>query len=191
VKLFFLGMFIACLLLPVGLFLYLRFGYVPVAVNGPVIPFEQFLAGAAVEAKIAKEAPAKAAIPASEENLVAGAKLYREHCVECHGLPGSQKTLSAKGMFPDPPQFFERKVMGNDPVGQNYWVVANGIRLSGMPGYKESFTEEQMWQVSQFLSNRGKLPESAAAVINQPGAILNPSLGAGGVPAGASGPEHR
>ena len=80
--------------------------------------------------------------------------------MECHGLPGSSKTSAAKGMFPDPPQFFERKVMGNDPVGQNYWVVANGIRLTGMPGYRESLSEEQLWQVSQFVSNRGKLPAS-------------------------------
>lgn len=151
------------IVLPVGVFLYLRFGYVPVAVNGPVIPFEQLLAGAAVEAKIAREAPTQAAIPASEENLTAGAKIFKDHCVECHGLPDTPRSATAKGMFPDPPQFFERKVPGVDPVGQNYWVVSNGIRLSGMPGYKESLTDQQMWQVSQFLSNRGKLPESAAA----------------------------
>ena len=143
------------------MFLYLRFGYVPVAVNGPVIPFEQLLAGAAVEAKIAREAPSQAAFPATEENLIAGARIYKEQCVECHGLPNTSRTAAAKGMFPDPPQFFERKVPGVDPVGQNYWVVSNGIRLSGMPGYKESLTDLQVWQVSQFLSSRGKLPDKA------------------------------
>ncbi len=153
-------MLIGWIVLPAAVFMYLRFGYVPVAVNGPVIPFEQLLAGAAIEAKIAREAPTQAGLPASEENLLAGAKIYRAECVECHGLPGSTKTNAAKGMFPDPPQFFERKVMGNDPVGQNYWVVANGIRLTGMPGYKGSLSEEQLWQVSQFVSNRGKLPAS-------------------------------
>jgi len=49
--------------------------------------------------------------------------------------------------------------MGNDPVGQNYWIVANGIRLTGMPGYRESLSELQLWQVSQFLSNRDRLPK--------------------------------
>src|SRR5579885_756396 len=145
-------MLMGCLILPVGTFLYLRFGYIPVAVNGPMIPFEQLLAGAAVEAKIAKEAPKKSPVPLTEENLMAGARIYRDKCIECHGLPGSAKTATAKGMFPDPPQFFERKVMGNEPVGQDYWVVANGIRLSGMPGYKESLSDQQLWQVSQFLS---------------------------------------
>lgn len=156
------------IILPVAMFLYLRFGYVPVAVNGPVIPFEQLLAGAAIEAKIAREAPTQAALPPSEENLLAGARVYREHCVECHGLPGAPPSIASKGMFPDPPQFFEHKGMvGVDPPGQNYWVVANGIRLTGMPGYKGSLTEQQMWQVSQLLSNRGKLPESVEKLLEQ------------------------
>jgi len=154
-------MVIGWIVLPVIGFLYLRFGYVPVAVNGPVIPFEELLAGTAVQARIAREAPTKAAFPATEENLVAGAKIYREQCVECHGQTGGTPSVISKGMYPPPPQFFERKVMGNDPVGQNYWIVANGIRLTGMPGYRQSLTEQQLWQVSQFLSNRGNLPDSA------------------------------
>jgi thiosulfate dehydrogenase len=133
-----------------------------------VIPLENLLAGAAIDAKIAREAPTQAALPPSEENLLAGAKIYREQCVECHGLPGAPRSILSKGMFPDPPQFFEHPLMGNDPVGQNYWVVANGIRLSGMPGYRGSLTEEQMWQVSQFLSNRAKLPENVNFVLVAP-----------------------
>ncbi len=152
-------MILGWIVLPVIVFLYLRFGYVPVAVNGPVIPFEELIAGTAVQARIARDAPAKAAFPPSEENLAAGAKIYREQCVECHGQPGSTPSIASKGMYPPPPQFFERKVMGNDPVGQNYWIVANGIRLTGMPGYRLSLTEQQLWQVSQFLSNRDKLPK--------------------------------
>lgn len=160
-KPFFIGMILGWIVLPVIGFLYLRFGYVPVAVNGPVIPFEELLAGSAIQAKIAREAPTKAAFPPSEENLVAGAKIYREQCVECHGQPGSTPSVASKGMYPPPPQFFDRKVMGNDPVGQNYWIVANGIRLTGMPGYRESLSDLQLWQVSQYLSNRGNLPAAA------------------------------
>ena len=160
-------MFISCITLPVAGLLYLRFGYVPVAVDGPVIPFEELLAGAAVQARIARDAPTKAAFPATEENIIAGARIYRERCVACHGLPGSTATPEAKGMFPPPPQFFE-KAMGNEPVGQNYWIVANGIRLSGMPGYRAALSEEQLWQVTQFLAARGNLPGSAAAALAVP-----------------------
>jgi mono/diheme cytochrome c family protein len=114
-----------------------------------------------VQARIARDAPKVAALPPSEENLLSGAKIYREHCVECHGLPGGPPSAVSKGMYPPPPQFFDQKVMGNDPVGQNYWIVANGIRLTGMPGYRQSLSDQQLWQVSQFLSHRGALPTAA------------------------------
>lgn len=166
-KQFFIGMIIGWIVLPLIGLLYLRFAYVPVAVNGPVIPFEELLAGTAVQARIAREAPKTAAIPPSEENLLAGAKIYREQCVQCHGLPGSAVSIAAKGMYPPPPQFFERKVMGNDPVGQNYWIVANGIRLTGMPGYRQSLNDQQLWQVSQFLSNRSSLPARVVKSLSQ------------------------
>src|ERR1700676_5046118 len=159
-------MIIGWIVLPVIGLLYLRFGYVPVAVNGPVIPFEELLAGAAVQARIAREAPVKAAIPPSEENLLAGAKVYREHCIECHGLPGGTASATSKGMFPSPPQFFEKKVMGNDPVGQNYWIVANGVRLTGMAGYRQSLNDQQLWQVAHFLSHRGVLPTAATQLLS-------------------------
>lgn len=164
-KLFFIGMIAGCVVLPVIAILYLRFGYVPVAVDGPVIPFEEFLAGTAVQARIAREAPTKAGLPASEENLIAGTKIYREHCVDCHGLPGGTPSAASKGMYPAPPQFFDQKPFGNEQVGQHYWIIANGIRLTGMPGYKPSLSEEQLWQLSQFVINRGKLPEGARAVL--------------------------
>ncbi len=170
------------IVLPLAGFIYLRFGYVPVAVNGPVIPFEELLAGTAVQARIAREAPATAVIPSTPDNLIEGARLYKQQCVECHGLPtaawftpgfaggastanNTSATPTAKGMFPPPPQFFERKSMGNDPVGQNYWIVANGIRLSGMPGYKASLNDQQLWQLAQFLSHRTDLPEPAARIL--------------------------
>src|SRR4051812_32044145 len=108
-------MIIGWIVLPLIGLLYLRFGYVPVAVNGPVIPFEELLAGTAVQARIARDAPKQAAIPPSENNLLAGAKIYQERCVECHGLPGGSPSAAAQGMYPAPPQFFDRKVMGNDP----------------------------------------------------------------------------
>jgi mono/diheme cytochrome c family protein len=158
-------MIIGWIVLPLIGLLYLRFGYVPVAVNGPVIPFEELLAGTAVQARIARDAPKQAAIPPSEDNLLAGARIYRERCVECHGSPSGTASAAAQGMYPPPPQFFDRKVMGNDPVGQNYWIVANGIRLTGMPGYRQSLNDQQLWQVSQFVSHRGSLPASSTELL--------------------------
>jgi mono/diheme cytochrome c family protein len=112
----------------------------------------------ALNARVAKEAPAQSPIPATEPNLMAGAKSYREYCSMCHGMSREPESAIAKGMFPRPPQLFHGDGVTGDPVGETYWKVSNGIRLTGMPGFRGSLTDEQIWQVSQLLANANKLP---------------------------------
>jgi mono/diheme cytochrome c family protein len=83
-------------------------------------------------------------------------------------LPGRDQTAIAKGEFPKPPQLFKGKGVTDDPPGVTYWKVANGIRLTGMPGFSGSLSTEQMWQVSLLLSNADKLPASVETVLQQP-----------------------
>jgi mono/diheme cytochrome c family protein len=52
---------------------------------------------------------------------------------------------------------FQGKGATDDPVGDTYWVVANGIRLTGMPGFTGSLSSDQMWQVSLLLANADKV----------------------------------
>ncbi len=44
------------------------------------------------------------------------------------------------------------------PENQNYYIIAHGIRLSGMPAWKQVLNEQQMWQVTTLLSHMDKLP---------------------------------
>jgi len=165
---FLIGLIIGILLLPVAAFCYLRFGYAPVATAAPPLPLERTVTGMALHARIDKEAPKDAPIQPTEPNLLAGAKLYREYCAVCHGMPGKPKTATASGMFPPPPQLFHGKGVTDDPVGETFWKVANGIRLTGMPGYRGSLTDEQLWQISWVLASSDKLPQSAKDVLAAP-----------------------
>ncbi|HMC58879.1 MAG TPA: hypothetical protein VKJ01_06795, partial [Candidatus Solibacter sp.] len=56
----------------------------------------------------------------------------------------------------------------DDPAGETYWKVANGIRLTGMPGFSGSLSTEQMWQVSLLLSNADKLPPTVRTALQEP-----------------------
>jgi len=67
---------------------------------------------------------------------------------DVHGLRGRPETAISKGMFPHPPQLFQGHGVTDDAAGETYWKVANGIRLSGMPGFEKSLTDTQLWQVS-------------------------------------------
>jgi mono/diheme cytochrome c family protein len=122
----------------------------------------------ALHARMAKEMPARSPIPATEPNLLAGAKLYRENCAVCHGLAGVPQTPTAKGMFPKPPELMRGKGVTDDPAGESYWKAANGIRLTGMPGYRGSLSDEQLWQVSQLLASADKLPQSVRDLLALP-----------------------
>jgi thiosulfate dehydrogenase len=165
VVMFILVFVIGIIVLPLVVFLCIWFGYAPVATAAPPLPLERWLASSALRAKISREAPRQAAVPATEENLMAGAKIYREHCALCHGMIGQLKTATAKGMYPPPPQLLHGKGVTDDPVGETYWKAANGIRLTGMPAYRGSLSGAQLWQVSQVLANADHLPTAVTQVL--------------------------
>jgi thiosulfate dehydrogenase len=161
----FLGFIVGLLVVALSAALYFGLGLAPVGTTDPPMPMERLLAGMALHARISKEAPKQAPIPADEANLTAGARIYREQCSVCHGVSGQPETAIAKGMFPHPPELFKGHGVTDDPAGETYWKAANGIRLTGMPGFKGSLSDTQLWQVSLMLANADKLPAGAKVVL--------------------------
>jgi mono/diheme cytochrome c family protein len=157
---FIFGIIVTLACIAAGAYVYFSRGYAPVATSAPALPFEKKLAKMALEAYIEKQAPKKAPIQADEAAYSAGAAIYKMNCAVCHGLPGAPQTPIAKGEYPKPPQLFKGHGVTDDPVGETYWKVANGIRLTGMPAFSQSLSETQMWQVSLLLKNADKLPAS-------------------------------
>src|SRR6202167_11181 len=100
--------------------------------------------------------PKNVPIAADESSYVAGAQVYRQHCAICHSLADGIPSPIAKGMFPKPPALLVGMGVTDDEPGETYWKVANGIRLTGMPGFKQSLSETQMWQVSLLLADADK-----------------------------------
>jgi thiosulfate dehydrogenase len=117
---------------------------------------------------VEKEMPTQVPVPADEPNLVAGAHVYMEQCAVCHGVPGKDQTAIAKGEFPRPPHLFRGKGVTDDEPGETYWKVANGIRLTGMPGFNQQLSTTDMWQVSLLLAHADKLPDAAKAILAEP-----------------------
>jgi thiosulfate dehydrogenase len=163
-----LGLIIGFVFLPVMALLYVWLGFAPVATSAPPLPLERTITGMALHARIAKEAPKESPVPPSEANLLAGAMIYHQNCAVCHGIAGEPETAIAKGMFPPPPQLFRGKGVTDDPVGETFWKVSNGIRLTGMPGFGGSLTAEQAWKVSQLLATADKLPPSVKDALARP-----------------------
>jgi thiosulfate dehydrogenase len=167
-KKFLFGFVAALILIAAGGAACVVLGLVPVATASAPLPFERLIAGTALNARVNKEAPKSSPIQASDEVYAAGGKIYRNNCAVCHGLPGQEQTAIAKGEFPKPPNLFKGKGVTDDPAGVTYWKVANGIRLTGMPGFSGSLSSEQMWQVSLLLAHADKLPATVQTTLQEP-----------------------
>lgn len=157
------------LLIPAAIgYCYFRYGYAPVATSSAPMPFEKTMARMALKARISKEAPKNAPIQPTEDNLTSGAKTYMDNCAFCHGFLNQTATKAAKGMFPLPPQLLTKdEMVTDDPVGVTYWKVKNGIRMTGMPGFGEMLSDNEIWQVSEMLGHADKLPPSALVALQQ------------------------
>jgi thiosulfate dehydrogenase len=157
------GIAAGVLLVILGVYLYFSGGHAPVATKAPEMPFEHKLAHMAQHAYLDKLPHPQPAVPENEANFLAGAKVYKEHCAVCHGLPGEPKTAIADGMFPAPPQLFRDTGVTDDEAWETYWKVSGGIRMSGMPGFADHLGETKMWQVSILLKNADKISPGVKA----------------------------
>jgi thiosulfate dehydrogenase len=156
---FLLGVVVGVVLVVVIVFGYFLSGSAPVSTDATPMPMEKYLAKKALHAVLDREMPKTVPIPIDEASYLAGAKVYKDNCAVCHGLAGQPTTAIARGMFPKPPELMHGKGVTDDEPGETYWKVVHGIRLTGMPGFK-NLNETQAWQVSILLTNADKLPDT-------------------------------
>jgi mono/diheme cytochrome c family protein len=93
-------------------------------------------------------------IPAAPGNLQAsiqeGDKLYATDCSMCHGSDGHTPTDSGRWMYPRASDLTSPAVQGYSD-GELFWIVKNGIRLSGMPAFARVESDENIWDLVHYL----------------------------------------
>jgi mono/diheme cytochrome c family protein len=92
------------------------------------------------------------------EMLSAGAKLFVENCVVCHGAPGVARTHIAEGLNPQPPDLFRASRKPDEQ--ENFQFIHNGVKMTAMPAFGATEGDEHVWQLVAFLD---KLPGISAA----------------------------
>lgn len=144
-------------------------GYVNFRADQPPTTLERRLAMAAVDASIDRHAAElKNPIPPTEENIVAGARLFRDNCAGCHGTPSNAESQFGRSFSPPVPAFF--KEAPDMPDHQNFYIIQHGIRWSGMPAWNGTLSDQQTWQVVTFLAHTEKLPPAALKELSPPAA---------------------
>src|SRR5690348_16054390 len=96
----------------------------------------------------------------SPSTVQAGAKAFAAHgCANCHGAPGVNWAKFSEGLHPDPPDL--KEVVDHRMPAQLFWVVKNGINMTGMPSFAlAGAKDDEMWSIVAFLK---KLPTVSEA----------------------------
>lgn len=101
----------------------------------------------------------------SQEMIRQGARAYDQLCAACHLKPGQDNTLIRQGLNPTPPALTEAGHFG--PAGQ-FWVIKNGIKMTGMPAWGSTHEDQDLWEITAFVQQLPKLSEQQYASFLQP-----------------------
>lgn len=158
---FLLGFALAVVVVLACGFCYVRFGFVDPRADMPINWFESKVAMPALDASVDKRAPdAHNPVQPTDANLIAGMKIYQSSCAGCHGDVQHAHSGFGDAFYPRAPQFVEDAP--DMPENQNFYIIQHGVRLSGMPAWKGVLKEDEIWQVTTFLSHMDKLPPQVA-----------------------------
>jgi thiosulfate dehydrogenase len=153
----------------IGAFAILQSGLLPANADAKPGGLELWAASASLNATLRASAPkGPNPVALTDANLVEGVNLYGQHCALCHGTANGDASASpvAKGLYPTPPQLATEGVE-DDPEGYSYWRIKHGVRLTGMPSWSGTLSDQQIWSLALFLKHMDNLPPGPQAAWKQ------------------------
>ena len=88
---------------------------------------------------------------------------FVEHCSVCHGTDGRGDTTFGKNMYPKVPNLAGAQTQGLSD-GEMFYIISNGVRLTGMPAFGGEDSPESIWHLVSFIR---RLPNLSAEEIKQ------------------------
>jgi mono/diheme cytochrome c family protein len=132
-------------------------GLYNVAASHPHTKFTEWLTHETMIHSVKRQARAIAA-PArfTPGQVAAGFCQYETHCVACHGATGVARQQWVSGLEPAPPYLLDapRRFQPREL----FWIARNGIKMTGMPSWRDSLSEPQLWDVVAWLEASTRLP---------------------------------
>jgi len=95
------------------------------------------------------------------DRIASAAVNYDEMCAMCHLAPGMETSEWYQGLYPQPPIFNKSDEDFDDHENREvFWVIKNGIKLTGMPAWGGSHNDKEIWRLVAFI---GKLKGMSAS----------------------------
>jgi putative copper resistance protein D len=89
-------------------------------------------------------------VPYQAASIDKGRSLFAEHCASCHGQAGTGDGPAGAGL-PRRPADLTAPHTGQHTAGDLYWWITRGIPPSGMPGFGAALSEEDRWDLINFV----------------------------------------
>ena len=165
-KNFLLGFLTGLVILVLAVAVYVAIGFADVRADAPIPNWVSRLMYSSVHAAVWRSAPGQNnPLPATDETLIAGGKLYLNDCVGCHGEPGKPPSDFGATFYPPAPQF--PSVGTAYEEGQVFWIAKHGIRRTGMSAQEFSYADRDLWAVTAFIRRFPNLPPGVLSKIRQ------------------------
>lgn len=165
---FIAGVIVTVLVIALGTWIYMHYGYLNLAADAPVPAIERFYVRGMVDAWADRNAPGgNNPVQATDANLMEGVRLYKANCAVCHGSPEMPVAGVGRGLYPKAPQFL-RHSPDDMEDRMIFHITKHGISRTGMPAWGEILNDQQIWQLTAFLKSMEKLPATADAAWKNP-----------------------
>jgi mono/diheme cytochrome c family protein len=89
-------------------------------------------------------------IPPSPRVLAAGRAHFADHCATCHANDGSGQTAIGRNLYPRAPDMRRPATQGLTD-GEIFYIIENGVRLTGMPAWSGPGSAEGSWHLVHFI----------------------------------------
>jgi mono/diheme cytochrome c family protein len=174
------GFFILALVAVFAALLTVYSGLIDVGATNPHSPFTRWLLNTTMERSVRVQAKGIETPPLDDPRMVKnGFRHYREMCVDCHLAPGVNSTEIRKGLLPEPPEL--QKTVPEWTPAELFWIVKNGVKMTGMPAWGVTHSNEKLWDIVAFLE---KLPHMTAQEYDAMDKAAGPEQGEEGEAAG-------
>jgi len=161
------GFVLGILVIPVAGLVAAWRGSLPATAKSDPPRWETAVAQMALKKYVERRAPRVTnPIQPTDENLMAGLKVFRDACAGCHGDPNGPSDFGLS-FYPRVPQF--ARDPPRLPDWQLFYIVKNGVRYSGMSAWdrqwqnNEEISDDHIWKAVTFLSRLDALPPAVAA----------------------------
>lgn len=97
-------------------------------------------------------------LPDTIEAVMIGAKQFQQHCQVCHGQDGHNTGVPFASRMSPPVSDLGSEDTQEYTDGQMKWIVENGIRFTGMPGWEGLLSDDEMWYMVRYMRHLPPTP---------------------------------